>query len=304
MTLAPEDERKKEREMSKELTFSQRMGLAPVNVQIQTDNIDHELRTELFNWVLETVLLIRNDLNGTYSSNQVIKRLQDERLNLLWKHHYKHLLTEHNDNVWVIKEVQDDIISGPWNKVYDLLEFMIYKFNLIDLVIYEMNQILEKGLSGFRYVKTKFVSITSEQEIAAIESALDESSEIKPVNIQLKKALDKLSNRENPDYRGSIKESISAVETLSKIIAGNQNATLSKALNFIEEEKKINVHPALREAFIKLYGWTSDAEGIRHGLMGEENLGVEDAIYMLVSCSAFISYLLAKLVKVGIALDE
>lgn len=39
---------------------------------------------------------------------------------------------------------------------------------------------------------------------------------------------------------------------------------------------------------------TSDAEGIRHALLNESSLGYEDSLYMLISCSAFINYLIDK----------
>jgi hypothetical protein len=54
------------------------------------------------------------------------------------------------------------------------------------------------------------------------------------------------------------------------------------------------LHPALAEGLSKLYGWTSDAEGIRHALMDEPSLSFAEAKYMLVSCSAFVNYLTAK----------
>ena len=54
------------------------------------------------------------------------------------------------------------------------------------------------------------------------------------------------------------------------------------------------LHPALAGAFQKLYGYTSDADGIRHALMEESNLDLADASLMLVACSGFVSYLLAK----------
>lgn len=44
----------------------------------------------------------------------------------------------------------------------------------------------------------------------------------------------------------------------------------------------------------KRYGWTSDTPGIRHALMTEPDLHVEDAKFMLVACSAFINYVIAK----------
>lgn len=62
------------------------------------------------------------------------------------------------------------------------------------------------------------------------------------------------------------------------------------------------MHPALKGAFEKLYGYTSSAKGIRHALLDEPNLGFEDAKFMLVSCSAFVNYLKSKAAKAGINL--
>lgn len=63
------------------------------------------------------------------------------------------------------------------------------------------------------------------------------------------------------------------------------------------------MHSDLKEAFKKLYGYTSDADGIRHALMDESNLDFEDAKFMLVSCSAFTNYLIAKAAKSNIKLN-
>jgi len=125
---------------------------------------------------------------------------------------------------------------------------------------------------------------------------------LKPVRTHLEKSLELLSDRESPDYENSIKESISAVEAICKIIAKDEKATLGKALDVIE--KKIGLHGALKRAFDSLYGYTSTAKGIRHalGLLEEANLSFEDAKFMLVSCSAFINYLTYKAEKAKIKL--
>ena len=43
-----------------------------------------------------------------------------------------------------------------------------------------------------------------------------------------------MTDRKTPNYRNSIKESISAVEALCKIITENEKATLGKALKIID----------------------------------------------------------------------
>ncbi len=97
-----------------------------------------------------------------------------------------------------------------------------------------------------------------------------------------------MSSRTNPDYRNSIKESISAVESLALQIAKDNSGTLGAILKRFEASKKL--HPALKTAFSSLYGYTSDANGIRHALLEEPNLSKADARFMLICCSAFIHY--------------
>jgi hypothetical protein len=75
-------------------------------------------------------------------------------------------------------------------------------------------------------------------------------------------------------------------------LTGNPKATLGQALKQIEKDN--NIHPALKSSFSSLYGYTSDADGIRHALLEDDNLNQEDAKFMLVACSAFINYLKQK----------
>ena len=49
----------------------------------------------------------------------------------------------------------------------------------------------------------------------------------------------------------------------------------------------------MKEAFNKLYGYTSDKNGIRHNGGVDENTTFDEAQYMLVSCSAFLNYLIS-----------
>ena len=65
----------------------------------------------------------------------------------------------------------------------------------------------------------------------------------------------------------------------------------------LEKDGGVVIHGAMKTAFEKLYGYTSDSGGIRHGSIEFVNVASEDAKYMLVSCSAFVNYLTEKWIK-------
>lgn len=72
---------------------------------------------------------------------------------------------------------------------------------------------------------------------------------------------------------------------------GTDNATLGEAIKLMRN-KGFPMHPAFVEALNKLYGYTSNAEGIRHSLLGEEHLSSADAKFMMIVCSAFVNYVI------------
>jgi hypothetical protein len=258
---------------------------------VQLDFADNALRNQLWN-VLHLHLWSkqRGYTHEPGPLNLLLKQL--------WVHHYELRIDEidrHPEGI--ITKVKDDFLTGDWFKMYDILQFILsnYTNNLgqIDQFVTNINTVLERYLSGYRVLDKQIVDITSEQELESIEDALGDSSRFKPVNLHLKRALELLTDRENPDYRNSIKESISAVEALASVITNKPKATLGLALT--EIERTHGLHSALKASFSSLYGWTSDASGIRHKLLDEASLKQEDAKFMLITCSAFINYLLAKM---------
>jgi hypothetical protein len=52
----------------------------------------------------------------------------------------------------------------------------------------------------------------------------------------------------------------------------------------------------MKGAFQKLYGYTSDENGIRHASVFDPKAKVDetDALFMLGACASFVSYLLAR----------
>lgn len=101
-----------------------------------------------------------------------------------------------------------------------------------------------------------------------------------------------MSDRQKPDYRNSIKESISCVEALAMQLLEDDSITLGKAIPKLKT--KYSLHPVLMESLNKLYGYTSDEDGVRHGSPNSSTVTYIDAKFMLVACTNFINYLIEK----------
>lgn len=196
---------------------------------------------------------------------------------------YEYLIDEFNE-LWE---------KVSWNQCFDVLEIMLQEeYYDIDFKC-EINEIFEEEKMGYRIIDDQIVDITNESEIEEIEEAID--SDFNIVNDHIQKSLELYSDRKNPDYKNSIKESITAVESMCCIICG-ENVELGKALGRLEKNG-IYIHGAMKNGFQSLYGYTSDESGIRHGGIVDKEVTEEDAKFMLVSCSAFVNYLKVKLEK-------
>lgn len=280
------------------MKFSQRIGKTPIRQALQIASIDSALENRLWNNIL-------SDFFDKISSS-TIKMTQHRRTNAcktVWKDFFGNRLDEipsiRGSGVYitgVLQFIKAWFFKVPWYEKYDLIEYIslldetTFKLGFSD----ECNHTLIRESAGYRIINNLIIQITSEEEIVEIEEAISSSSDFKSVEIHLKTSLDYLSDREKPDYRNSAKESISAVESLCTIITGNKISTLGAALTQIENIYKI--HGSLKKAFSALYGYTSDSGGIRHSLLVKDiEVTMEDAKFMLVTCSAFINYLKSKI---------
>lgn len=216
----------------------------------------------------------------------------------LWTHYFNERLSNFNFYEYRSTDYLEDP-SKQWFQKLDLIETCIkymhyrdsfYRFDSSKRFAQLLNSEFERLNFAYRIVGNEIVEISSEQEIKAIENAIDKS----PSNIKmhLNSALEKYAQRPIGDYRNSIKESISAVEAFCREKTGEN--TLGKALKQLEG-KGIVIPPLLNSAFEKLYAYTNQGDtGIRHALMDDEGNytpAAEEALFMLVSCSAFINYL-------------
>ena len=232
--------------------------------------------------------------------NHYSESFRSSNVYILFQHYWHNLFKIPLDNLPnyledAHKRVRKHFFECEWYEVYDFIEFTAQNCpeDLKEGFINFCNHILEKELSAYRFVDSQLTDITSEEEIESIELAIDSTTKYSGVSKHLKTALSFLSDRKSPDYRNSVKESISAVESLCVSVSNDPRATLGTALNKIEKSHQL--HPAFKKALSNLYGYTSDSSGIRHALLEESSIGYSDAKFMLVSCSAFINYLIGKI---------
>jgi hypothetical protein len=276
-------------------SFSQRKGIKPVAEVVQVAAMNDELRNSLWN-VLDSAFWSKDGfVYGQHGGHGAIEDFS----RALWAYYFKKPVDSRpgygrsDRGRQILDRIREYFFNCKWNEVYDLLEFIVRLYSrekprLPDLI----NQVLALELAGYKFIDATLVDITDPQESQMLQEALADTR-FAPVNAHLERALGLLADRKAPDYRNSIKESISAVEAMARVVSQNPKATLAEALKVLE--RKGHLHPALKDGFSKLYGYTNDDDGIRHAMLEEPNLDQSDAKYFLLTCTSFINYLKANL---------
>lgn len=277
-------------------TFSERHGYKEVRTLIQRESLDDETRLEL--WNLLAVLPREFDKYHQDATERGI-------LEALWLWYFKNARDEMPYSTVVWRMIKDAVLTRDWNEVLDLIEqFMKYwdrletdrSAKLKQVFLQALNQRFEQELVGYRIIGLEITPVDSSAEAEAIGGALSDANAIAGARHALDRAVELLADRATPDYPNSIKESISAVESVVKKVTGE--GQLGVGLSKLEAAG-LTIHPALKQAWLKMYGWASDADGIRHA--GIEAADADQALakYVLVTCSAFVSYLIEEGLKVG-----
>lgn len=278
------------------MRFSERYGYKPIRDVIQKESMDDDLKNKLW-----SVLFIQ--IFEKYYLYDRYKEIFSPLIIKIWINFLKFPLDEKPSPQKFIIFIKDHLYKSEWFIFYDLIEFIItnktsntYFGNTLAYsqsnLINAINVALEAENSAYRIINQQIIEITSEHEILSIEEALGNTNQYSGVQEHLNQALQLMSDRQKPDYRNSIKESISAVESICKIVTNNDKASLGQALSIVEA--KFGLHKALKGSLSQLYGYTSDSDGIRHAMLQESSLSYIDAKFMLVACTNFINYLVEK----------
>jgi len=279
------------------LSFSERNGYQEISAIIQKERMDQALRIAIWNVLYERIFTYTTTPDLIEDEAAYVANVESHDIcRQIWKDYYKKPI---DDYVFgrLFSYLKSYVLEkSKWYEVYDLLEFILnilltsQEVDIFNVrkVIDALNQALISENSVYRIINKQVVPITNTEEIKSIEEAMSLRSN---VNTHLDRALAYLSDRKKADYRNSVKESISAVEAICRIIINNNKATLGDCLKIITKAGYAK-HEALLEAFRKLYGYTNGAGGIRHALVdGKEKPTFGEAKFMLVACSAFVNYI-------------
>lgn len=210
------------------IPFSQRLGYTEIPTAIIRESLPENVMNSIQNIFCE----LWNNYRATY-----------DIYNLLKRHFYRYYLNLRIEDMYCSIEPLSYIDNDhfEWYEKIDVIEwtiqFLYANFNQSDKAklehcISELNKEFSRHRYGYRIVKGYFVETTSEDEVNCINKALDETNT--NVSTHLRQAICSIKpSNQVPDYRNSIKESISAVGSYLRDNFGGK--TLGEALNNLKK---------------------------------------------------------------------
>jgi hypothetical protein len=254
----------------KSLAFEQAEGFAPLPAQLDRKVMSKELRAKLWAYV-------HSVLGPAYADILHRKGRWHTILIDLHVNHYHSRIDKYNQN-GIIDRLGNVFEKEAYQKVYGWLEAVLKHDHCPPDFPGRIQNILEECRAPYRIDDDVIWPLASTEEADAVKQAIVALAppRFSGARSHLKNAGSKLTQG---DYAGSVRESISAVESIARVL--EPTGDLAKALTILEQKAKL--HPALKRAFLSLYGYTSDEKGIRHSLLSEEEAAVDeiDAVFFI-----------------------
>lgn len=272
-------------------TFSQAHGYEPLPQPMKLEEISKEARAKL--WACLYSEAISGDGILTLLDYSWKSILMDLHVNFF------HLpVDDFGDGIRSIREVYKPFILKllPFNRLFDLLQEIMRHRSCPKSFIKDVARIFGECRLAYVVNTQKPVTIlpaATEQEGQALHAAMKQlrADGLLAAETHLRKASECINRGAWSD---SIRESIHAVESVARKLDPGASKTLGPALAALERQGSL--HPALKQAFAKLYGYSSNEQGIRHALMVETEspAGMDEAVFMIGACAAFASFLSRK----------
>ena len=275
------------------LNFSQAQGYEEIPGPLRLQELPREARTQIWNVFYrhldessETWSLGGHWIGGVWKEILKAKHVSHDILPLdEWSADFRP----------ICQRLRHGIETLPFNKVFDLLLFVIRHPQCPSVFIGRMKDVFTGSRLAYKIDEGKpptIVPAVSEIEGRTVIESLKTLREagLRGSAEHLRNACDCVNKG---DWAGSIRESIHMVESVARMLAPGAK-TLKPALASAKERG--GLHPALKDGFNKLYGYTSNEQGVRHPLLDNDKaqVGMDEAVFMLGACASFASYLWRK----------
>lgn len=276
-------------------TFSQRYEYESLPEPMKLEELSKELRIELWNSV-RRLLLAEKSSHGHLAHFGGASRNFVERVLGRWAVRPEDEIPYRIDEVMVaFKDVLGD---AAFNRVLDLIEILVNDPRVEPLFVATVARSFENHAApywlGLDEKPFHFFPRSTKEQGEAVRAGIETLHENKMDGAasHLRKASEGMRSG---DYGDSIRESIHAVESVARLIDPEAKKTLGPALDSLERAGLLK-HTALKDAFKKLYGYTSDEQGIRHSLVDQSSADVDldEALFMFGACASFAAYLATK----------
>lgn len=270
------------------LTFSQREGKAPLPEPMALKSLSKKFRIRLARTITDkipSIYVTQNEMNAVLSDHTCeVLEIYDEP-----NKHYP------NSDKKFVKEYCQEL---PYDKVLTLIEFVLQhdrcssdlRDNLVR--VFDQPPLVAYHVQKLNGQLTIVARSDTESGLAArlnLETVENRGPE--GAREHLRKAANNLNEEK---YADSMRDSIHAMEAVARTIDPDAG-TLDQALKKLERKGFLE-HGAIKQAFEKLYGYTSDEKGIRHSLTAEgaPNVGLDEAMFMFSACAAGAAYLIGR----------
>lgn len=276
----------------KQMSFAEAEGKRALPSQLAGDELSAKFRNQLWGRLYQ--LLEENMIRGSYGQavfdgniEGLIKREAFNRRDIPLD---EIKLSGQKDDL--IEPFKSIILKGSTWEALDLIQFIVRDRFIASTFKNKIAALFDTIPGPYKLILSDVPTILplgSAEEKQLVEAKLRELAEpiFKGAREHLTEAAQALSSA---DFAGSVRESIHAVESALKNMAGDRAVTLSGALNALQ--KDLDLHPAFKQALEKLYAYTSDEKGVRHSLFDEKaQVTQSEALFMYEACLIFLSML-------------
>lgn len=278
------------------LTFSQREGKAPLPEAMKLEYIPRKFRQLVWLCVDKSI----DDATDIFRS---LYRADEEIAEILCRFRFEIQEIPHDEipspNPETDKKFcRDIILRGEYHQLLTFVEYILRQDDCSEDMQKSLVSEFERtpiayyvdSIDGKPTIMPQFNREAGEATRKAIETIREGNMDGAAAHLR-----DSAEHINAGQYADSIADSIHAVESVAHMIDPRANRTLGPALKSLEESEVLK-HPALRRAFEKLYGYTSDEQGIRHALLDRDaaDAGLEEAVFMFGACASFAAYLTEK----------